>query len=71
MVRGKVLGKGENFRRHGEIGYKELHDEAEERIEKSDKLHELGLRVESDKRSLKLKLIKLMLRAFLKKIKRR
>ena len=58
MVRGKVLSKGENYRRHGEIGYKELHDEAEERIEKNDKLHGLGLRFESDKAKLEAEIDK-------------
>lgn len=58
MIRGKVLSKGRNLGRRGEIECKELKDEAEERIEKSDKLNELGLRFESDKAKLEAEIDK-------------
>lgn len=52
MAMRKVLSKGMNLGRHGEVGYTEIDKEAGEQVSEGDKLHELGTKFESDKGKL-------------------
>ena len=52
MAMGSYFSKGMNYGRNGELGYDELHKEAEEHIEEGNRLHELGERFDDDKAKL-------------------
>lgn len=52
MAMRRVRSKGMNLGRHGEIGYTEINAEAGERVAEGDRLHELGVKFESDKTKL-------------------
>ena len=52
MAMRRVLSKGMNLGRHGEVGYDELHKETGEQVSEGDRLHELGAKFEEDKTKL-------------------
>lgn len=52
MAMRRVLSRGMNLGRHGEVGYDELHKEAGEQVSEGDRLHELGAKFEKDKTKL-------------------
>ncbi len=52
MSRRKVLSRGMNLGRHGEVGYVELDGETGERVAEGDRLHELAIKFNSDKTKL-------------------
>lgn len=52
MVMRRVLSKGMNLGRYGEVGYDELHKETGEQVSEGDRLHELGAKFEEDKTKL-------------------
>lgn len=52
MAMRRVLSKGMNLGRHGEVGYDELHKETGEQVSEGDRLHELGAKFEKDKTKL-------------------
>lgn len=52
MAMRRVLSKGMNLGRHGEVGYDELHKETGEKVAEGDRLHELGAKFEADKTKL-------------------
>lgn len=52
MARRKVLSRGMNLGRHGEISYDEVHRETGEQVSEGNRLHELGAKFEADKTKL-------------------
>lgn len=52
MAMRRVLSKGMNLGRHGEVGYDELHKATGEQVSEGDRLHELGAKFEADKTKL-------------------
>lgn len=52
MAMRRVLSRGMNLGRHGEVGYDELRKETDEQVSEGDRLHELGAKFEEDKTKL-------------------